>query len=337
MKTKIQSMAKFLLLILLLVLMLICLNSVFIGKSDNQHMSKIVHAPDGTYDVLLVGSSHMQHAIQPAQLFGEQGIASCNISTPVQSIPTSYHLLREMIARHDPEVVILDLYAISFQQKLHSPHRLHQAIDFFPLSKRKIEAVRDLVTENRNEFYFPFILYHNRWKELTRVDYLMYQHTNEAFQLLEGLEVFDIPFEPLPENQTAEIPEIPLNYLEKIVSLCRETDTQLLLTVIPYRADKQTLEGLSNDYHQQLYNTVTYLAQEWGVTYFNALYHLDELEFDFTTDMLEYSHVNTSGSVKVSKFYGAYLREHFDIPDRSQDPDYAHWYDDYNLYLQQLQ
>lgn len=336
MKTKLKTAIKAAVLIFLLVLIFAVLTAVFMGKSYNQHMSKIVLAPDDTYDVILAGPSHMQFAVQPAQLFGEQGIASCNISTTAQSIPTTYHLLKEMISRHDPELVVLDLFCLYYPEKLFDPVRLHQAIDYFPLSKNKIETVQDLIPENHREFYIPFIFYHHRWKELSREDYVMYLQTNETFQLLNGLEVFDTPFIPVPEEQTAEIPEIPRRYLEQIVDLCRETDTQLLLTVIPYRADQDNNET-SAIYQQQIFNSAAQLAKQWGIPYLNGLHYLEEMNFDFTTDMVEYSHVNPSGSVKISEFYGRYIREHFDIPDRSQDPDYAHWYDDYNRYLTQVQ
>lgn len=336
MKKHIKTFLKSAFLIILLLLMLIGMNAVFIGKSYNQHMSKIVLTPDDTYDVILAGPSHMQFAVQPAQLFGEYGIASCNISTTAQSIPTTYHLLKEMIARHDPELVVVDLFCLYHPEKLLDPVRLHQALDFFPLSVNKIEAVRDLVTENHREFYIPLIFYHDRWKELNREDYVMYLHTNETFQLLDGLEVFDAPFAPVPEEQTAEIPEIPLRYLKQIITLCQETDTRLLFTVIPYRADQDNNET-SAVYQQQLFNAAAQLSGELGIPFLNGLHHLEEMNFDFTTDMVEYSHVNASGSVKISAFYGNYLREHFDLPDRSQDPDYAHWYEDYDQYLTNIQ
>ena len=173
MKRNTKTLLKSIFLILLLVVMMICLNAVFMSKT-NKHMAKIVLAPDQTYDVILAGPSHMEYGIQPAQLFGEYGIASCNIATTAQSIPTTYHLLKEMIARHDPEVVVLDLFYLFHPEKLAFDTRLHEAIDFFPLSKNKIEAVQDLASENHREFYIPFIYYHNRWKELTREDYVMY-------------------------------------------------------------------------------------------------------------------------------------------------------------------
>lgn len=336
MKSNLKSFLKYIPLLLLLLLMIVGLNAVFMEKASNQHMYKIAHTPDNSFDVILAGPSHMQLAVQPAQLFGEQGIASCNISTTAQSIPTTYHLLKEMIPRHNPEVVVVDLFCLFCPDKLFHPARLHQAIDFFPLSKNKIDTIQDLISENQQEFYVPFILYHDRWKELDRYDYVMYRYANETFQLARGCTVFNAPFTPVPEDQTAEIPEIPLRYLEQIVTLCKETHTQLLFTVIPYRADCDN-NDVSAVYQQQLFNTVAQLSSDWGVDYLNGLHYLEQMDFDFTTDMLEYSHVNTSGAQKISAFYGKYLREHYSIPDRSQDPQYAHWYKDYNQYLQELQ
>ena len=335
MKINTKTLLKSAFLMLLLAVMFLCLTSVFMGKT-NKHMAKIVQAPDQTYDVILAGPSHMEYGIQPAQLFGEYGIASCNIATTAQSIPTTYHLLKEMIDRHDPEAVVIDLFFLFYPEKLAFDTRLHEAIDFFPISRNKIEAVRDLASENHREFYIPFIYYHNRWKELVRDDYVMYLYTHETYQFRHSTEAFEAPFTPVPEDQTVEIPEIPLRYLKQIIALCQETDTQLLLTVLPYRADQDN-NDTSAIYQQQIFNAAAQLAKESGIPYLNGLHYLDEMGFDFTTDMAEWSHVNVSGSVKSSAFYGNYLREHFDIPDRSQDPDYAHWYGYYEEYLSKVE
>lgn len=337
-KTKIwlQAVGKCALFLVLLVTMVSLLNAVFVGKEYNQALSFVEKQPDGEYDVILAGPSHMQFAVEPAQLFGEQGIAAANVCTTAQSIPSTYYMVKEMIDRHDPELVIVDLFCLFHPEKIFAPARVHQMLDHFPLSENKIAAVQDLIEENREEFYIPLMLYHGRWKELTRNDYMMYFETNETYQLLSGIQPFTEPFVPVPVEETEEIPEIPLAYLEKIVQLCKDTDTQLLLTVVPYRADVDNNET-SALYQQRIFNKAQELAAQWGVDYLNGLHFLEEMSFDFATDMVEYSHVNPFGGEKISAFYGQYIRDHYDVPDRSQDPDYADWYADYDEYLQKLQ
>ena len=85
---------------------------VFCDKYASEALNIITEQRNGTYDVILAGSSHMQYAIQPAQLFGEYGISACNVSTASQSVPTTYYVVKDMIQRHDPELVVVDLFCL---------------------------------------------------------------------------------------------------------------------------------------------------------------------------------------------------------------------------------
>lgn len=325
---------KILLFLILFFSLYICSREILRDKSHSEALGIIMRQPDHSYDVILAGPSHIQHAIHPAQLFGEHGIASCNTATAAQSVPTSYYVIKEMIARHDPELVVMDLFCLFLPDAYSSPARFHQAIDNFPLGKTKIEAIYDLAYEDRAEYLFNFLLYHDRWRVFGTYDFTVFWNFNETYQLLHETTPFPAPFSPVPLSETAEIPEISLNYLKKIVDLCKQTDTQLLLTVIPYRADVDN-NDTSAIVQQQMFNTVAGLAQQWDVDFFNGLHHLDEIGFDFNTDMAEFSHVNALGSRKISEYMGKYITTHYDLPNHLENPDYAHWYEDYESYMQE--
>lgn len=335
-KNTLISVAKMLLFLALFLSLYVFTRDVLRDKKHSEALGIIMRQPDHSYDVILAGPSHIQYALQPAQLFGEYGIASCNTATAAQSVPTSYYVIKEMIERHDPELVVLDVFCVFFPEAYFSPARFHQAIDNFPLSRNKIEAIYDLAYEDRVEYILNYIIYHVRWKNITLHDFTVYSHFNETYQLLNGTTPFYESFAPVPLSSKADIPEIPALYLKKIVDLCKETNTELLLTVIPYRADVDN-NSTSAVLQQQMYNTVAELAESWGVDFFNGLHYLEEMEFDFVTDMVEYSHVNVRGTVKISSFYGKYLSTRYDLPDRSSDPDYAHWYEDYESYLREVE
>jgi len=340
MKINIKEMIKFILKTLLFVYLFFSIynytRDVFRDKFDSEALNIIADQPNGTYDVILAGSSHMQYSIQPAQLFGEYGISSCNVSTSAQSIPTTYYVVKEMIRRHDPELVVVDLFVLFYPEKAFSRARLHQAFDNFPLSLNKVEAIENLVDGDKAEFYLNYLLYHERWKNLTMWDYQFQNLKNEKYQLCTGLTQYENDFVPVPVTETAEIPEIPLYYLEKIVEVCKKTDTELLFTVIPYRADIDN-NDTSALLQQRLYNTVEACAEDWGIDYLNGLHYLDEMGFDFRTDMNEYSHVNMSGARKVSNYYGAFFKENYQITDRLKDRSYRSWHEDYGKYLEQFE
>lgn len=316
MKTKtfenLKRIAKAALFILLFVIIYTNSREVLRDKSEAEALGKILKAPDNTYEVVLAGPSHIQYGVQPDILEEKYGIKACNTATAAQSVPTTYYVVKEMIERHDPKIVVMDLFCLFYPDVYFTPTRFHQAIDNFPLNKNKAEAIMKLAPENESEFFLNYMLYHGRWKTLTRYDYTVQSEFDETRQVLSVTTPFENDFVPLDKNITGEIPDIPLEYLKKIVDLCKKTDTELILTVIPYRADVDN-NSVTGEYQQSLYNTVELLAEEWGVEYINLLHSLDEIGFDFATDMAEFSHLNESGSIKVTDYFGELLCEKLGI------------------------
>lgn len=303
-----KKIAKAALFILLFILLYTSSREVLRDKSESEALGRIFTMPDESYDVVLAGPSHIQYGIQPKILADEYGIKACNTATAAQSIPTTYYVVKEMVQRHSPDIVVVDLFCLFYPDNYFTPTRFHQAIDNFPLGKTKTQAILDLVPQGESEFFANYMLYHGRWKSLTRYDYTVQKEFDETSQILEVTTPFENDFVPLDENVTGNIPAVPLEYLEKLVTLCKETGTELILTVIPYRADVDN-NGVTGIYQQSLYNSVKVLAENWGVEYINLLHHLDEIGFDFQTDMAEFSHLNVSGSEKVSRIWGKLLND----------------------------
>lgn len=278
------------------------------NKSESEALGRILKMPDNSYEVILAGSSHMQYGVQPYILEEEFGIKACNTSTAAQSVPTTYYVVKEMIERHDPEIVVVDLFCVFYPENFFTPTRFHQAIDNFPLNKNKVEAIFDLAEQGESEFFVNYMLYHGRWKSLNRADYMVQREFDETRQLLYGVTEFENDFAPLDKSDKNPIPEVSLEYLEKIVDLCEKTDTKLIFAVVPYRADVEN-NSVTGEYQQSLYNEVEVLCEKWGVEYINMLYNLEDMGFDFKTDMVEFSHLNSVGTEKVSKYFGQILKD----------------------------
>lgn len=307
-KDIIKKISKAVLFVLIFMLLYVPCREVLRNKSESEALGRIFTKPDGVYDVVLAGSSHMQYGVQPYILSAEYGINACNTATAAQSIPTTYYVVKEMIERHRPKIVVVDLFCLFYPYEYFTPTRFHQAIDNFPAGKNKIEAVCDLTDEGKSEFLLNIMLYHGRWKSLTREDYKVQTEFNETEQLLYATTAFENDFVPLDESVTNEIDDIPLKYLKKIADICKKTDTKLLLTVIPYRADTDN-NDVTGIYQQSLYNRAKQYAKEWDVDYVNLLYNLDDMGFDFGEDMAEFSHLNHLGSIKVSRYMGKIISE----------------------------
>ena len=53
---------------------------------------------------------------------------------------------------------------------------------------------------------------------------------------------------------------------------------------------------------------------------------------DYTDLYDEASHLNPSGARKITDYFGRWLTEHYGIPDRREDAEYASWHGDYDQY-----
>ncbi|MBR5535960.1 MAG: hypothetical protein IKU60_04855 [Clostridia bacterium] len=301
-----KKIAKAVLFIALFIVLYTGSREVLRDKSESEALGRIFSMPDETYDIILAGPSHIQYGVHPSVLKEKYNISACNTATAAQSIPTTYYVVKEMIERHTPEIVVVDLFCMFYPEVYFTPTRFHQAIDNFPMGKTKTEAILDLVDTEKSEFFLNYMLYHGRWKSLTRDDYVTKRVFDETKQALNVTTEFENNFVPLDKSIKGEVPEIPLEYLEKLVRLCKDTDTELILTVIPYRADVDN-NDVTGEYQQSIYNTIEEYAAIWDVEFINLLHHLDSIGFDYKTDMAEFSHLNESGSSKVSDYFGKIL------------------------------
>ena len=123
---------------------------------------------DRDYDVLFFGSSHVVNGVFPMELWKDYGITSYNLSGHGAGLPASYWTMRLATQYHKPRVAVLDvLFAQSGTTEM-SISLAHELLDPFPLSKTKLQAIRDLypTKAQQAELLFPFDVYHNRWKQL---------------------------------------------------------------------------------------------------------------------------------------------------------------------------
>ena len=282
-------------------------------------------------DVLFFGSSHMLNAVSPMELWEEHGVASWNLAENGQLLPVTYYVLMAALDRLEPKLVVVDVYKIIQDTLFDSKSYLHTSIDPLPLSAAKLRAVYDLLPAGeRTEFLFDITLYHSRWKEaghIPRTDPDPDLRGWSPLTAVEAHEGFQIP----PESETAQPPEEAARYLEKIVALCRKRGVELLLIAAPF-----TTPVPDDMDRQQRVNAVTEMAERWDVPFINMSYTLDEMGFDLNTDLADTYHANVSGMRKITAYLGAYMKSHWELPDRRGDSRYKAWDEALERYHEKL-
>jgi hypothetical protein len=259
-------------------------------------MQNFYEQENDTVDVLLLGSSHSGMNLDTDVLWTEFGMPSYALWGSVQPFWNSYHFLIEALKTQSPSVVVLDVYAATFQKEYSDDARRVTNIAGMKLSANKIEAIKVSTEEERwTDLLLGMPIYHTRYDELSQNDF-------SHFPWSEGLteekgsgcrygigkctirDVSQIEkCEPLHEKQE--------EYLLKIIDLCEKENLPLLLVTTP---------TVTRTAEQPYYNSVAKIAEEKKVPYLNFNLMDNETgitEADYWTDNV---HLNTEGTRKVS-------------------------------------
>lgn len=318
-----------------LALTLASLTSVFVYKID--HRGKLqdgLYNSNDPYDVVLMGSSHMNGGIDPNVLWKQYGITSFNYATGGQPIDVTYYLLQEILKKHTPSVVVVDLYYLGMTDTYGSTGFVSNALDSMSFSFNKLNAIWNCVPGNeRLSFLFPVLKYHFRWSSLTSADF---SYDSSAVYYLKGFSAGTQRYgkqdlSVASTSRKASIPAKSLSYFYKFIELSREKGFQLIFVNMPsdYTESNQS-EGWVNDC-EAMFNTVADLCKQENVPFLDLCDRMDEIGLDFAEDMNNSGHLNVWGAYKVSSYFGKYLRQNYTLPDRSGDTGLsARWNQDYS-------
>lgn len=278
---------------------------------------------DRAYDVLLFGTSHVVNGFLSMQLWKDFGIRSYNLGIHGGSLAASYWQLQLAVEYQKPRVAVLDVLNAEETENVMSVGLCHPALDAYPLSKTKIQAVLDLYqdTKDRTELLFPLDIYHNRWKELTGESLrqpVQYSMEKGAEAMLGSTPVAS----PEGSLERVEGKTWAMGYLEAFIQYCQDNDIIPLITFIPY-----CYEG---SMERQSYGSAALeLAKSLGAE------TLDLRSLETLDPAGSWSdaggHLNATGARKATQALGQWLRENTDLPDGSQDTlwagDYAYYRD----------
>ena len=276
-------------------------------------------------DVMLFGTSHVTDGVLPLELWGNYGISSYNFGNNAARIPLTYWKVENVFDYQVPRLDVMDCSYLSSDNKPSTVlQQSHNVLDPFPLTKTKQAAINDLMQEEENklEFFWPFSIYHNRWNELTKKDFVV-EYNSELGAEPKYQVATPADYDKIGADEKIARETVAMEYIGRLILFCRERGVPVLLTYLPCPA---------NSTRQKEANTAYDLAEQYGVNYINFLDLPDVV--NFMTDCNDAdSHLNASGAKKVTDYLGAYIGEHYNIPDRRPDAAYSSWNDAYTSYL----
>lgn len=275
-------------------------------------------------DVVVIGSSNSFCTVNPLVLYEEYGIAAYDFGSSSQPMNISELYLKETLKRQKPEVVALEINMMA-GDSINSKNEagLRWGYTDIPLSIDKLECIYQSVGKVNAEYFsyvFPVFRYHNRWKELSKIDYTYFYQdkTNYTKGYLETQSVTEqaVNLSDYEYEGEAWIGDANIVCLDEMVQLCRQNNVELLLFKSP-----------TENWHRYETQAIRALADERGLPFvdYNELYHNGEVALDTTADFRDKDHLNDFGAKKVTSHLGGYLKANYELPDRREDSEENSW------------
>lgn len=271
---------------------------------------------DNSIEVVVLGSSQVVMGISSMTMYENYGIGAYGLGLGSAPMAASYHWLKECEKTQDISTVVIDA-SMLFKQTGQLYFR--RGIDPMKMNRNKLEAVsewnRTYGGDGVLSYVFPIIKWHNRWKELTEVDFRYCKEDTLVYRgnvMKSGVKPLAYEDLIIDNDKIKEIAmeEDQLESFEKIVSYCKEKGWNVALIKTP-----KSTWNLSKS------QLVSELAKKHDIPFLDFNYDkiLQEIKFDTMRDMRDVEHLNLRGAEKISDYIGKYLKEHYDLKDYRQD------------------
>lgn len=273
-------------------------------------------------DVLFLGSSNCFCTIDPLVLYEDFGIAAYNFASSSQPMDISLLYLKEALKRQNPKVVALEVNYIPGQNVTAlGENSILWGLTDMPLTMDKLKCLYQLlgkIDEEYISYVFPLLRYHERWKEISKQDYVYMTEdkTNWNKGYMRTHQISDAPVDLSAYGQegSAWLDERAVACLDEMADICEQKGITLLLFKSP-----------KADWYQYFSVEIEKAASEKGLVFidYNAL--VQEVGVNVTTDFRDSYHLNEQGAAKVSAHMGSYLKANFELPDRRMDEERNSW------------
>ncbi len=322
-----KTLKSIIFLLIFLVLWNITFNILWLDKNSIQYFFK---AKDNTFDVVYIGSSNAYAHFNTVLAYNKYGYTTGLLSTDLQPFSLTKYLIQEAKKHHQNAIYVVDFALAANDIKNFKEGDIRKTIDSMPFDEIRKNALNMALNQakiskkNILNFYFPFTLYHNRWKEITinnfyREDLYKGYLFNES--TIERKPQKYTPF--TAEDELIDLAEINEKNLIDLLEYCKKEQIKVLF-VLPSRS-------FSNDTYMKKTNMAIKIIKEKGFEVIN-FNNVKELNIDYNKDLYNSSHLNVYGSTKYTLYFAKYLKEHYSLPDHRKDSLYSSWNSEYERF-----
>jgi hypothetical protein len=287
-----------------------------------------------TVDAVMIGSSPVFPYYATPQMYGEEGIVCYPLSTNLQRPVAQLYLAKEALKYQKPSLMIFEVRMYTGRETDMTQNMAYTrgVTDNLRYSKNRIDAINAMTDRTyldvnaddteRYTYYFDIFKYHSNWRSL----YLFSQWKDFLYAVPDPHKGYEAATDVYPSSlpdfsdvtgSTAIEADQDMR-LQNLMDWLKENGQQALFIVSPYNMiDAEKMEN---------YNYIGERVTSGGFGFLNMNRNYDEIGLDPATDFKDNgNHTNAAGAEKVTAWFGKWLKEHYELPDRRGDAAYTSW------------
>ena len=313
--------------ILFTLIFIIIWNYVFsILRIDKNNISDFYLEEDNSLDIIYIGGSNVEQYFNSMLAYHLYGFTTSLLSTSAQPFTATQSLIEETQKTQNPKLYIIDLARSQYDYPAESDDAwIREVVDEMPISVNKIKTINKVLKYgniSKNEYinyYFSFLKYHNKWKNITVDDF---QH----LWTLKGYAMWDKTVQTQKQerqkwnDEKTSLFKPNMKVLLELINYIKLNNLNTLF-IVPI------INSLSSTEQMRFNEAISILEQNnIKVINFNTN---EQLYIDYATDFYESSHLNVYGSTKYTIYFAKYLKENYNFQDHRNDPRYYSWDEEY--------
>jgi len=294
-------------------------------KNSYTRAYSFLSEPDHSIEVACIGNSDLYSAFVPMRLWNQYGYTSTVISKPHQTTLNSYTLMRELLEKQSPKVMIIETDMFyEDAPKLKNGNELSKTDKLKLRAKYALSFFSQNKVEESISSHFRVFTFHDRWKSLTFRDIKDSLKKSKYVTIDHGYN-FNNSVKPGKANdcmkktdKTERISDESMIYIDKMISLCKEKNISVIFVQMP------SLHSWNYSRH----NTVQQIADLYGIEFIDFNLKLQEIDFDISSDYRDGGdHLNFYGATKTTHYLGDYIHREYSsaLTDRRNDDNYSYW------------
>ena len=310
------------------------MNEILVSKNANHYyiMDQAIAEIDEHIEVQVYGACHSYTSFQAAYFEETYGYTAYDLGNPGELIPVTYLRMMERFKEDTPEVALVEIWGVNAYETYCSVRDVFEYymppnVEQLPLSLEKIEVIQDFYSLDMLGDNFAIAKYKDRIMEmdLFEADFnytleglepratsytwvKMHWRTEENgfcempyYCYLSGYD----PYMEIPDyhekqavvsdDEKLELEADMLKYVDKIIELCEEYGVELIFYRAPYVSTENELKKA---------NWLDEYCESKGVLFLDLE---KELDYDITTDFMDYYHLNEAGAIKSTDYLSSYI------------------------------